>query len=75
MYPPFNLFFRIFHLITNLTQIFNSSFLGDGQAAEDYLVGLFSDAMLCSIHARRVTLSKSSPTNLRDAHFLSPFIF
>nr|ACZ04981.1 centromere-specific H3 variant protein [Brassica juncea] len=28
------------------------------EAAEDYLVGLFSDAMLCAIHARRVTLMR-----------------
>ncbi|RVX10117.1 hypothetical protein CK203_013003 [Vitis vinifera] len=29
-----------------------------GLAAEDYLVHLFEDAMLCAIHAKRVTLSK-----------------
>ncbi|CAH2039251.1 unnamed protein product [Thlaspi arvense] len=28
------------------------------EAAEDYLVGLFSDSMLCAIHARRVTLMR-----------------
>ncbi|XP_048597984.1 histone H3-like centromeric protein CENH3 isoform X1 [Brassica napus] len=28
------------------------------EAAEDFLVGLFSDAMLCAIHARRVTLMR-----------------
>lgn len=28
------------------------------QAAEDFLVHLFEDAMLCAIHAKRVTLSK-----------------
>lgn len=30
------------------------------QAAEDYLVHLFEDAMLCAIHAKRVTVSKCS---------------
>ncbi|XP_010474733.1 PREDICTED: histone H3-like centromeric protein HTR12 [Camelina sativa] len=28
------------------------------EAAEDYLIGLFSDSMLCAIHARRVTLMR-----------------
>ncbi|XP_013602731.1 PREDICTED: histone H3-like centromeric protein HTR12 isoform X2 [Brassica oleracea var. oleracea] len=28
------------------------------EAAEDFLIGLFSDAMLCAIHARRVTLMR-----------------
>jgi len=28
------------------------------QAAEEYLVHLFEDGMLCAIHARRITLSK-----------------
>nr|QPH37590.1 centromere-specific histone H3 [Erucastrum abyssinicum] len=28
------------------------------EAAEDYLVGLFSDSMLCAIHAGRVTLMR-----------------
>nr|QOU11633.1 centromere specific histone H3 variant [Onobrychis viciifolia] len=28
------------------------------EAAEDYLVKLFEDGMLCAIHARRVTLQK-----------------
>nr|BAF49719.1 putative centromeric histone H3-like protein_1 [Arabis hirsuta] len=28
------------------------------EAAEDYLVGLFSDSMLCAVHARRVTLMR-----------------
>ncbi|EOA37142.1 hypothetical protein CARUB_v10010436mg [Capsella rubella] len=28
------------------------------EAAEDFLVGLFSDSMLCAIHARRVTLMR-----------------
>nr|ALK04338.1 centromeric histone H3 protein [Orychophragmus violaceus]ALK04343.1 centromeric histone H3 protein [Orychophragmus violaceus] len=28
------------------------------EAAEDFLVGLFSDAMLCAIHAKRVTLMR-----------------
>ncbi|VVA94295.1 unnamed protein product [Arabis nemorensis] len=28
------------------------------EAAEDYLVGMFSDSMLCAIHARRVTLMR-----------------
>lgn len=28
------------------------------QAAEDYLVTMFEDGMLCAIHAKRVTLSK-----------------
>ncbi|KAK9143954.1 hypothetical protein Syun_013354 [Stephania yunnanensis] len=28
------------------------------EAAEDYLVQIFEDAMLCAIHAKRVTLSK-----------------
>nr|BAF49731.1 centromeric histone H3-like protein_1 [Lepidium virginicum] len=28
------------------------------EAAEDHVVGLFSDSMLCAIHARRVTLMK-----------------
>ncbi|KAK1559014.1 hypothetical protein Q3G72_009462 [Acer saccharum] len=28
------------------------------EASEDFLVGLFNDAMLCAIHAKRVTLMK-----------------
>ncbi|KAJ0053782.1 hypothetical protein Pint_00567 [Pistacia integerrima] len=30
------------------------------EAAEDFLVHLFEDAMLCAFHAKRVTLSKQS---------------
>ncbi|TXG63008.1 hypothetical protein EZV62_010002 [Acer yangbiense] len=29
------------------------------EASEDFLVGLFNDAMICAIHAKRVTLSKT----------------
>ena len=28
------------------------------QAAEDFVVHLFEDSMLCAVHAKRVTLSK-----------------
>lgn len=31
------------------------------QAAEDFLVHLFEDAVLCAIHAKRVTVSKFQP--------------
>lgn len=33
------------------------------QAAEDFLVHLFEDAVLCAIHAKRVTVSKFQPPN------------
>lgn len=40
----------------NLTSCFSSSFSSSSQAAEAFLVLLFSDANLCAIHAKRVTL-------------------
>jgi histone H3 len=33
-----------------------NSFLALQEAAEIFLVGLFSDSLLCAIHAKRVTL-------------------
>ncbi|OVA01937.1 histone H3 [Macleaya cordata] len=40
------------------------------EAAEDYLVHMFEDAMLCAIHAKRVTLKMSTGAYILQSSFL-----
>ncbi|XP_054783950.1 histone H3-like centromeric protein CENH3 [Prosopis cineraria] len=47
-----------FQLSTQVSRWTPEALLALQEAAEDYLVHLFEDGMLCAIHAKRVTLMK-----------------
>lgn len=54
---PFrNLVREILYTFKSDIYVQSSSFLAIQEAAESYMVGLFEDANLCAIHAKRVTI-------------------